>query len=325
VLDADREVLCTALRWAQDARRVALVTLARATGRAPRPLGSLLAVRDDGALAGSVSGGCVEETLAQDMCARRLPADGPPRVLRFGLHQGRVERVALPCGGGIEVVLEPQVEPASLRALLAALRRGEAVERRVCLATGEVSLHAGDPRCRIDLDARRLRRRFAPAWRLLLVGAGDLARCVAASAVGLGARVAVCEPRAHWSTGWDLSEVPLHREMPDDVLVAFAPDSTTAVLALTHDPTLEDPVLSEALASPAFYVGALGSRRNAARRRERLQRLGVSARDLARLHSPAGLALGGRSVPEMALSILAEITEVRHRHATAPAAEAERA
>jgi len=325
VLDADREVLCTALRWAQDARRVALVTLVRATDRAPRPLGSLLAVRDDGALAGSVSGGCVEETLAQDMCAGRMPAGGPPRVLRFGLHAGRVERVALPCGGGIEVVLEPHAEPGSLRALLAALRRGEAVERRVCLSTGEVSLHTGDPRCLVELDARRLRRRFAPAWRLLLVGAGDLARFVAASALALGARVAVCEPRAHWSTGWDLDEVPMHREMPDDVFAAFAPDSTTAVLALTHDPTLDDPVLAEALASPVFYVGAIGSRRNAARRRERLQRLGVNARDLARLRSPAGLALGGSSVPEMALSILAEITEVRHRSKTAAPAAAESA
>jgi xanthine dehydrogenase accessory factor len=322
VRDADTEVLGAAQRWIAAGHRVALATLARATDRAPRPLGSLLAVRDDGALAGSVSGGCVEETLAQDMCAGRLPPGGVPRLMRFGLHEGRVERVALPCGGGIEVVFEPRLEAGALPVLLAALQRGEPCLRHVCLDTGEISLHAGQSAVAVEFDGCNLRRRFGPAWRLLLVGAGDLSRCVAEMARALDARVMVCEPRRHWATGWDLDDVALRTDMPDEAFADLGVDGSTAVLALTHDPALDDLALAEALGSAAFYVGALGSRRNAARRRERLHRLGVAARDLDRLHSPAGLPLGGRSVPEIALSILADVTAVRHGVAApvAPAA-----
>jgi xanthine dehydrogenase accessory factor len=313
----DLEVFQRAAEWRHAGRSVALVTVVRTWGSSPRPPGSLLAIRDDGRLAGSVSGGCVEEDLVE-----RLRADFPstPQVVTYGGTREEAGRFGLPCGGTLELVVEPDPEPAPLRALLWALNRRQVTVRRLDLETGRVRLSPAATGEELRFDGRTLATVHGPRWRLFLIGAGQTSRYLARMAQALDYQVIVCDPREEYAGAWDVADAELVTEMPDDAVAACGPDGRTAVVALTHDPKLDDLALLEALKSDAFYVGALGSRDNNQRRRERLTLFDLSPAQIGRLHGPVGLPIGSRTPPEIAVSVLAEMTAVRRGASANPAA-----
>lgn len=308
--NVDLQVLKQVVAWREAGHAVVLGTITRTWGSAPRPIGSVVAVRDDGQIAGSVSGGCIEDDLIARMREKALAADGP-QVVRYGVSGDEAARFGLPCGGTLELVLEPLSAQSLVEALLARLAAGERVRRELWLATGAVSLGPADGADTVLLDDTRLVSIHGPHWRLMVIGAGQMTVYLAQMAQALDYQVSVCDPRDEYLP--DLPGVLRTREMPDDAVLAMKPDAHTAVIALTHDPKLDDLALMEALRSPCFYVGAIGSRLNQAKRKQRLaEHFGLSEAELARLHGPVGIKNGARTPPEIAVSILAELTAVRY-------------
>lgn len=308
----DREVIETAISWLETGHRPALVTVARTWGSSPRPAGSLMLMRSDGVYTGSVSGGCVEEDLVARYRDRQI-GDVFPTLIDYGINQADAARLGLPCGGRLELLVERLDSPAQLHMLLERIKTNALMTRRVCLNTGEISLHpasAGDEFCYADGFLSKV---FGPRWQLLLIGAGHLSHYVAQIALMLDYRVMVCDPRESYEQHDIDAGVERLNCMPDEAVQACSGNPRCVVLALTHDPRLDDMALLDALQSPAFYVGAIGSRQNSDRRRERLGTLGVSTEQLQRLHAPVGLPIGSRSPPEIAVSIMAEITALRNR------------
>jgi xanthine dehydrogenase accessory factor len=271
----------------------------------------MLVVRDDGLVAGSVSGGCIEDDLIERVRRGEL-APRLPQTTTYGVSAAEAQRFGLPCGGTVQIVLEPLSAASLLRELLAAIEEHRVVRRRLEMATGIVSLAPSDEGDSLRFDGRTLETVHGPRLRLLVIGAGQLSRYLATMAVMLDYHVTVCDPRDEYHEGWAALEgVTLSRQMPDDLVLAMNLDAHSAVVACTHDPKLDDLALMEALKTPAFYVGALGSRRNNDARRRRLREFDVSEAEVAALHGPVGLNLGGRTPPEIALAIVAEMTAVR--------------
>jgi len=310
-MGTDQEVLEAAVRWLDQGQPVYLVTVGATWGSAPRPLGSLLAVSGQGAQTGSVSGGCVEEDLVERVRSGEFATGGPHRVT-YGVTRDQAERFGLPCGGRLELVLERLEVADQCRLLLQAMVERRSLVRRLCLNTGEVSLHPGGLEEGFGYDGDTLLKDFGPRWQLLVIGASHVARYLTPIAQSLGYRVILCEPRAEHADAWDLPATELERGMPDDAVQARANDPRSAVVALTHDPRLDDMALMSALTGQAFYVGALGSAGNNAKRRRRLMELGLGEAQVARLRGPVGLPIGGRTPPEIAVSIAADLTAVRH-------------
>jgi xanthine dehydrogenase accessory factor len=310
--NVDLTILRQVVGWCEEGHRVTLATITRTWGSAPRPAGSVAAVRGDGRIAGSVSGGCVEDDLIARVRGGGI-GTGTPRIVRYGVGADEAARFGLPCGGTLELVLEPVSTASRLPELLQRLAQGERVRRVLRLADGQVALHAATRDDALRLTTEVLETVHGPRWRLLLIGAGQLAQALATMAKALDYEVLVCDPREEYADGWAVPGVRLLRGMPDDVVLDLQPDAHTAVIALTHDPKLDDLALMEALRGAAFYVGAIGSRINQARRRERLAaHFGLSDGELARLHGPVGLKNGARTPAEIAVSILAELTAVRY-------------
>jgi len=310
---ADREVLATAADWLAAGDTVYLVTVARTWGSSPRSPGALLAVRaSDAHFVGSVSGGCVEDDLVARLAAHGMTQHFPA-VETYGVTAEQTAQFGLPCGGRLDLIVERLESAAPLLAILAAFDKGELIARHVCLATGEVSLHPAGPEQDFSFDGENLVQIFGPAWRLILIGAGQLSRVTAQMALALDYEVIVCDPREDIAANWVVAGTRLDTRSPDEAVKDLSRHPRCAVVALTHDPRLDDLALLEALTSTAFYVGALGSHANSIKRRSRLASLGVSAGALARLHAPVGLAIGSRTPAEIAVSIVAELTAVRHR------------
>lgn len=307
----DIDVIRTALDWQSRGHRVVLGTVVRTWGSAPRPPGSLMIIRDDGQVAGSVSGGCIEDDLIRRVAAGEL-ALRMPETTTYGQTAEEVRRFGLPCGGTVQVVLEPLSSQSNLSELLAQIEQHQRVERRLDMATGRVSMSAATEGDKLQFDGHSLTTVHGPRLRLLIIGGGQLSRYLATMAVMLDYQVTVCEPRAEYHEGWDaLAGVTLSTLMPDDLALAMHLDQNSAVVAVTHDPKLDDMALMEALRTPAFYVGALGSRHNNAQRRKRLLDFDVSEPEAAQLRGPVGLNLGALTPPEIAMSIVAEMTAIR--------------
>ncbi len=304
--------------WLEQGHGVVLGTITRTWGSAPRPPGSSVAIRDDGLIAGSVSGGCIEDDLVDKARAGVLAA-GVPQVVRYGIDAETANRFGLPCGGLIELVLEPVLPRTRLKELLARLAQGERVRRVLTLGTGEVDLQSAQAVDELQLTEHTLVTHHGPVWRLLVIGAGQLTQYLAPMATALGYQVLVCDPREEYTSSFDVPGVQLLHTMPDDTVRELGVDGHTAVIALTHDPKLDDMALMEALQSPAFYVGAIGSRANQDKRKQRLiEHFGMRAEQFERLHGPIGLKNGARTPPEIAISILAEMTAVRYGYRVPP-------
>jgi xanthine dehydrogenase accessory factor len=314
-----REVLAQLEGWLAKGERAALATVIDTRRSAPRPLGSRLAVSESGQLFGSVSGGCVESDVAVQ--AREVIADGLPRILPYGIADEDARAVGLPCGGEIDVFVAPVSDTELIRRLRRSVEEG-ARGRLTTIVEGEGAgamtleldgVAEADRPALVQEDGRRLFiEPLAPPPLLLVIGAVDLAESLCALAAELGWRSVVADPRRALLTAERLpSAGSLIAGWPEDALARAGTDDQTAVVVLAHDEKIDIPALSWALRSEAFYVGALGSRRTQAQRRERLTEEGLSADELARLSGPAGLDLGGETVEETALSILAEIVAVR--------------
>jgi len=306
----DLQVLAQARDWFAEGRSVWLVTVIETWGSAPRPPGALLALREDGPVVGSVSGGCVEDDLIDRV--RHGERVGAPSLVAYGVTKEEAARFGLPCGGNLRLVQEPVRDVAWMDDILARTARHELVARTLDLKTGEVRVEPASRGERFSFDGRFARSLFGPRWRLVVIGAGQLSRAVAQMALALDFEVICCDPREEYHVTWDVPGTEFSREMPDDLVVRLQLDPHSAVVALTHDPKLDDMALMEALKSDAFYVGALGSRANTARRKERLAMFDLAPHEIARLHGPVGLDLGGRTPAEIAVSIVAEIVAVKN-------------
>lgn len=303
----DLEVLKSCQAWLQAGRQCLLVTVVKTWGSSPRPEGATLAIREDGQVIGSVSGGCVEDDLIE-----RVRKEGVftarPQIVKYGITAEQAHRFGLPCGGTIELALEPLSERSRIPELLDLLAGHQLVARRLDLATGEVTLGPATAGMSLQVSHAALTTIHGPRWRLLIIGAGQLSAFLAQIARGMDYHVIVCDPREEYRQGWNVPGVEVVHAMPDDLVLQLQPDARTAVVALTHDPKLDDLALMEALKSEAFYVGAIGSRVNNAKRRERLKLFDLSDAQLARLHGPVGIYIGSKTPAEIAISILAEMT-----------------
>ncbi|MBO9515220.1 MAG: XdhC family protein [Variovorax sp.] len=312
----DVMVLRTLRDWRLAGRRALLSTVVRTWGSSPRPVGSIMALAEDGAVVGSVSGGCIED----DLIARYSRAhgdgampSGAPALVKYGITADEAHRFGLPCGGTLELLLEYDPDPASLAELVTALERGRLMQRTVRLADGAATLAEAASPAELSIDDAALVNTFGPEYRMLLIGAGQLAEYLATMAQFSGFAVTLCDPRTEYQTSWNVPGVTTTAEMPDDAVKAFRPDRRSCVVALTHDPKLDDLALLEALDSEAFYVGAIGSRRNADARRERMiEHFDQTPASLARLRGPIGIYIGSKTPPEIAVSVMAEILAVKN-------------
>lgn len=315
VESAEEQVLATLRAWLRAGERAWLCTIVEIAGSSPRPLGTLMACGMHGPQAGSLSGGCVEEDLIERLRAGAVAAR-VPEVCTYGLSAAENERLGLPCGGRLSVLVEPVNEAAQgahLDALLAALASRRCVRREVRVADGACTVAGADTVEPLSLEGGSLRHTLGPRFRLLLIGAGQLAQSLSLLASMLDYRVVVCDPRREAVDAWRGPQVELVNAMPDDFLRAAGVDRHTAVITLTHDPRIDDMALMEALSLDAFYVGALGSPRTSAKRRERLTQLDLSDEQIARLHAPVGLPIGSKQPMEIAIAILAQLIELRRR------------
>ena len=313
--NVDLNVLKTIAAWRSEGHGVTMGTIVRTWGSAPRPVGAIVAVRDDGHIAGSVSGGCIEDDLIARIRQGGLAPTRPERI-KYGVSADEANRFGLPCGGTIELVMEPIGNESRIEQLLAALSDGKRMRRSLDLASGAARLanaekfdRAGE---QLMVDESALVTFHGPSWRILIIGAGQMTLYLAQMAEALDYRVIVCDPREEYATLWQVPGSELVTTMPDDAVIAMKPDAHSAIVALTHDPKLDDLALMEALKTDAFYVGAIGSKANQNKRRERLLEFDVTPEQLERLHGPVGLKNGARTPPEIAVAILAEMTAVRY-------------
>lgn len=308
----DLRVIGDAVGWLEQGQAVHLVTVVQTWGSSPRPAGSLLAVRQDGTPSGSVSGGCIEEDLIRKILAGTVAPELPERTL-YGVTKAEGEKFGLPCGGVLELVVEPIREAADLAEVRDALRERRPLTRQLDVATGKARLvyEARDSLC--HLEGNLLERFFGPRWQLIVIGAGDLSRPVAELALSLDFEVVVCDPRPEFADNWRMEGTVLSRKMPDDLIRDQAVDERTAIITLTHDSRIDDMALMEALPSPAFYVGSLGSTRTQARRRERLVALDLPQAAIDRLRAPIGLPIGSHTPMEIAVAVAAELVAVRNK------------
>lgn len=292
-------VLAAARSWA--GARMALATVVSTWGSAPRPRGSHMLVHEDGRFEGSVSGGCVENDILAT--AADVIAGAPATLKSYGVGDSAAWEVGLPCGGTIEVLVQPVSEagfpPVLFEAIDAARAEGRPFDVATDLATGRSG--SGD-----------FVNRYDPPRRLLIVGAVQIAQALAGLARELGISCTVIDPRARFLTSERFPGVMLDDRWPDEAIAALRPDPATAVVTLSHDPKIDDPALVAALSAPTGYVAALGSRKSQAARLERLAAAGVAHADLARIEGPAGLDLGAIGPAEIALSIAASMIRSFH-------------
>ncbi len=311
----DDKVLKAALEAVKAGQEAWLATVVAVHGSSPRPPGSMALFLPPGSQEGSLSGGCVEEELAASIRAGAFAGD-TPTLLQYGVSAEENARLGLPCGGHLSVLLQrlqTDRDRAWLAEVVEALARRRVTRRQLDRRSGATTTSAEGRFTPLAFDDATLSQSFGPRQRMLLVGAGQLAASVAELALGLDYEVLVVDPREEARADWRGPEVPLYGGMPDDAVREHADDDQSLVITLTHDPRIDDMALMEALESRAWYVGALGSRRTTEARLGRLRALGLSDEALARLHAPVGLDIGSKTPPEIAVSILAELTRLRRR------------
>lgn len=307
----DFSVLKTLQQWKLSGLPLWLVTVVQTFGSSPRPPGAMLVLRADGVMVGSVSGGCIEDDLASRSQSGTLPT-GQAETLTYGVTRDEALRFGLPCGGALKLVVEPVQDFDWVDAVLHRIGQQQLALRTLQLHSLEVSVEDASSDSTLAFDGSQLRTVYGPRWRLLIIGAGQTSTYLAQMALALDYQVLVCDPREEMREAWNVPESRLIADMPDDAVTALQVDASTAVVALTHDPKLDDMALLEALKTPAFYVGALGSKSNNAKRRERLAMFDLSREEIDRLHGPVGLSIGSRTPPEIAVAILAHMIAVRN-------------
>jgi xanthine dehydrogenase accessory factor len=310
-------VLRTLLAWRKANKRALVATVVRTWGSSPRPIGSIMALCEDGAVVGSVSGGCIEDDLIYryTSVSQEKPAIpyGPPQWIKYGISADEAHRFGLPCGGTLELLLEFDPAAESLQTLVDALSKGQLMQRSIQLTSGEVALSTTSIPADLYIDDEKLTNTFGPEYRMLLIGAGQLTEYMATMALFNGFAVTVCDPREEYRKSWSVPNVTLTNDMPDDVVRDFKVDKRSCVIALTHDPKLDDLALLEALSTEAFYVGAIGSRRNnEARQARMIEHFDQTEQSLQRLRGPIGIYIGSKLPSEIAVSVMAEVLAVKN-------------
>jgi len=312
----DLQVIRQALQWSCNGQQVWLCTVLATYGSAPRAPGSMLAVNDSGQWVGSLSGGCVEDDFLERVALGEFPE--PVAIVRYGDGSDRRSNIRLPCGGVLEVLVENLSTDCEVQAHLRALESALQGQRRLLR---EVSLPQGDFRLsddtaqgpRVVREASRVYLRIGAAQRLLLAGYSSVAHYCAEFGKGMGFEVILCDPREEVLDGVVLNGIEVRRELPSEFIANGGCHADTAVVALTHDPKIDDLAMLEAVRTEAFYIGVMGSRATSDKRRERLHRIGgLSADELARIHAPIGLNLGSKTPAEIALAVLADILRQRN-------------
>ena len=242
-----------------------------------------------------------------------MQMEGLPHKLRYGISADEAHRFGLPCGGTLELMLEFNPDSELLQSLITSLDAGHLMLRRLDLQTGQASLESTGTVSVLKISDEDLINCFGPSYRMLLIGAGQLGEYIATMAIFNGFTVTVCDPRQEYAAGWTTTNVNHMTEWPDDAVRAFKPDRRTCVLALTHDPKLDDLALLEALETEAFYIGAIGSRANSqARRKRMIEHFDQTPESLARLRGPIGVYIGSKTPAEIAVSVMAEVLAVKN-------------
>lgn len=318
----DKEVLGQIKTWLRAGESCWLATVVQTWGSSPRPEGSLLTCNKTGKIVGSLSGGCVEDDLLEKLTTGKLAATGP-QFFQYGITAEETEKLGLPCGGHLYIVVEP-LHPKTetidhFEQLNAALDQRRCAERVVNLKKDKTTINNTDRYSPLSWDDQKqtLRHTYGPRYQLFVIGAGMVSRYLANMADMLDYEVTICDPREDLLADFDVPGVRKIADMPDDAVKKYAKDQATAIVALTHDPRIDDMGLMEALTTDAFYIGAMGSTRTSASRRERLKALDLTDADINKLHAPIGLPIGSKTPPEIAIAILAEITAVRKQVAPA--------
>lgn len=309
----DLVVLRKLLDWRKSGKQALLTTVVRTWGSSPRPVGSIMALCEDGSVVGSVSGGCIEDDLIRTYSSDKEFPSGTPKFLKYGITADEAHRFGLPCGGTLELLLEFDIDIEVLAHLVQRLSTGELIQRMTNLADGSVCLaQVGSPEELVLTDSELINT-FGPEYRMLIIGAGQLSEYLAIMALFNGFNVTVCDPRDEYRSSWKIDGVTITSEMPDDVVIAMKLDSRSCVVALTHDPKLDDLALLDALQTTAFYIGAIGSRRNNADRRQRLiEYFGHTQESISGLRGPIGIYIGSKTPSEIAVSVMAEILAVKN-------------
>lgn len=326
MFNLDLEVFLTLRQWLKEGKSAWLCTVTSTWGSAPRDVGSLMACNSEGQQCGSLSGGCIEEDLLAKVARGEIASDRAQHMI-YGATKEEAERLKLPCGGTLGVLIEPlggDDQGASPEALAWLDQIISHIERRECITRAsdwlegnhELTPGAILPRFqfeRAETTPHRLHQVYGPEYHLFLVGISEVTRALAKFALLMDYRITVCDPRPEQVAAWDIDKVRVIRAMPDDAVADYANDDRSAVLALTHDPRIDDMGLLEAFNTKAFYIGAMGSAATSRKRRQRLKLLDISDEALQRLHAPIGLDIGSKTPSEIAIAILAELTQVRAR------------
>ena len=325
--NADQQVLSQLTRWLEAGQKCWLATVIKTWGSSPRPVGSLLCCNEAGHVAGSLSGGCIEEDLLEKIQNGEL-ATSKPEVMIYGITSDEAEKFGLPCGGQLQIVIEPQMDQRNLpqfQQITSRLEQRQCIERCVDIATGDITVEDKDRFQHLKFigefentkipGERFLTQTYGPRYQLFLIGAGQVSQYLAQMAQLLDYHVVVCDPRPEQIEQWQVEGVQLINEMPDDAVKKYADDYFSAIVALTHDPRIDDMGLMEALTTEAFFIGAMGSTRTSANRRERLKMLDLTDEQINRLHAPVGLPIGSKTPAEIAIAILAQLTTLRSEKA----------
>jgi xanthine dehydrogenase accessory factor len=308
----DQQVIKQLSLWLEAGKQCWLCTIVSTFGSSPRPVGSLLACNEDGQYCGSLSGGCVEDDLREDILKGKLAKDKPERI-SYGVAVEDVLKLGLPCGGQLEVIVEPlnQGQTTIYQELAQAVAGRKLITRIVDLKSGQAHLQDSKQNAALTITDDSMQHTYGSSFQLLLIGAVQVAYYLSEMAQGLDYEVAICDPRQELIDSFPKRDIELTQAMPDDWLRSKSIDQQTAIVALCHDPRIDDMALMQALQMDAFYIGAMGSAKTTEKRKERLQMLDIPAEQIHRLHAPVGLDIGSKTPPEIAIAILAELTQLR--------------
>jgi len=339
-MNDNRQVITEALSWLEGGHSVVLATVVSTWGSSPRPRGSRLVVDEDGRFIGSVSGGCVEGEVL--LAAEEIMETDTPRILEFGVSDEKAISVGLACGGTIRVFVQKLKDPEQFKNILERMSSGRSTALATSLISGKSceidgidglsELELSESTNKFILDAAAANKEgvietpqgefFIELWhpplRLAIIGAVHIAQALAVIASTAGYEVTVIDPRGAFATSQRFSSVELITDWPDKALESFELNERSALVALTHDPKIDDPALLASLHSQAFYIGALGSLRTAEKRKERFRALGIKDEVLSRINGPVGLKIGAVTPGEIAISIMAEMTAVLHSAVLSP-------
>ncbi|MCB1615074.1 MAG: XdhC family protein [Pseudomonadales bacterium] len=328
-MSLEAEVLAALLAWLDKGESAFLCTVTSTWGSSPRPVGSLMACTKEGLQAGSLSGGCVEEALLASLASGFLVCDEPV-FIRYGETTEEQQCLQLPCGGTLGVFIEPVKAGGVFHQHIAEIVNALQQRKLVRRIYNYVSRHfiCGVPETEREAENNEsasaffdfenidkgsvIRHCYGPQFHLFLIGVSEVSRALARFALLMDYRVTVCDSRAEQIARWNIAGARAVCAMPDELLLKEACDPRSAIIALAHDPRVDDMGLMEAFNTDAFFIGAMGSLRTSEARRLRLLELGVTEAQLNRLHAPVGMMTGSKTPAEIAVSILAQLTSVRN-------------